>query len=437
METKMKILFSGATAPGFSGKIYVGVTDKLISYVGETAPENEKYDRVIDCSFGGGKLLLPGFYNCHTHAAMTLFRGYGEDMPLDRWLNDCIFPAEDLLTNRSVYVASKLAIAEMIRCGTVSMSDMYFFCDQTVKACAEIGFKANISRSLVSFDPEIDTASDYRFLEGKALFEEWNGAEDGKIKIEMALHAEYSNVEKYVRDVAEYSAKVGAGLQVHLSETEKEHREGKARRGGKTPARFFADTGCFDVPVTAAHCVWVEPEDMALMAEKGVTAVHNPGSNLKLGSGIMPLATLLDAGVNVALGTDGAASNNALDIRREMYLASILCKGATGDTTKGKAAEVLKMISENGARAQRRENCGRIAVGCAADIVLIDLDELNNIPVYDPVYAAVYSTHSSDVCLTMVDGKILYENGEFTTIDIEMLRKEMRDVCEHYFDKKQ
>lgn len=432
----MKILFKNALIPSVAARQYVAVGDKRITYVGAARPQGD-FDREIDCT---RRLLMPGFYNCHSHAAMTLFRGYGEDMPLDEWLNNRIFPAEDLLTDEAVYAASMLSAAEMIRGGTVSFSDMYFFCGNTARAAAESGMKANISRCIVSFDPDADFSSDVRFNEAKALFDEWNGEAEGRIKIDMSIHAEYTNVPRALRETADICAAKGARLHIHLSETEKEHREGITRRG-VTPARFFADNGCFDVPVSAAHCVHVSDDDIALMAEKGVTAVHDPCSNLKLGSGVMPLTRMLAAGVNVALGTDGAASNNAPDMQREMYLASLLAKGlpaegeTNGDPTRGDAATVIRLATECGALSQGRKDCGRIAAGCAADIILIDLDAPNNIPLYDAAYTAVYSARSSDVTMTMVDGRILYENGEFTTIDIEKVREDMRRVCENYFKK--
>lgn len=425
----MRILFENAEILHI-GKGFLATDGTDITYVGKTRPEGT-FDRVIDCR---NRLLMPGLYNCHTHAAMTLFRGYGEDMPLQSWLNDRIFPAEDLLTDESVYVASKWAIAEMLRGGTVSFSDMYFFCENTARAVEETGIKANISRSIVSFDPEIDLYSDSRFLEARRLFEAWNGRADGRLIVEMALHAEYTNVPKACRQMAEYCRSAGARMHVHLSETEREQQECIARHG-KTPARFFADTGVFDVPAMAAHCVWVTEEDMDLMREKGVYAIHNPASNLKLGSGIMPLSKMLSRGVPVALGTDSASSNNTLDMFKEMYLASLLQKGTDRDPAALKADAVIALGTEAGARAQGRDDCGQLEVGCRADLILLDLDALNNIPYYDPSYTVLYSARSSDVCLTMVDGRILYENGEFTTIDIEKLRYDMRYTCEHYFEK--
>ena len=428
----MKYLLKNAKL--LSGETVFVLTDgAYITYVGDTEPES-RVDRVIDCT---NKLLMPGLYNCHTHAAMTLFRGYGEDMPLDRWLHEKIFPAEELLTSRAVYNASMLAVAEMIRGGTVSFSDMYFFCEDTARAVEETGIKANISRSISSFDPDIDMSRDYRFAEAKALYSEWNNAASGRIKIDISLHSEYTNVERACVAVGEYAASLGANMHIHMSETESEHEECKARHGGLTPVAYFEQCGCFEAPVTAAHCVWIEDGDIEILARHGATAVYNPVSNLKLGSGVMPLAKLLDAGVNVALGTDGTASNNTVDIFKEMHVGAIVQKGFTRDLSRIGAGDLIRAATEAGARAQGRADCGAVKAGMRADIILVDLCALNNIPYYDLRYTAVYSANSSNVTMTMVDGKILYENGEFTTIDTEKLIHDMREECGSYFKNKE
>ena len=425
----MEILFKNAVIYGHSGSGCLAVSGDTIVSISPEAPD-KRIDRTIDC---GGKMLFPGLYNTHCHAAMTLFRGYGEELPLDRWLNERIFPAEDRLTPEAVYRASMLACAEMIKNGVVSFSDMYFFCEETVKAALECGIKANISRCVVSFDPDADPAQDSRAAEAVSLFNEYNGAGGGRIMIDMSLHAEYTNTERMCRWLGEKAVELGCGMQIHLSETEKEHMEGTARRG-KTPAAFFRDCGVFDAPTTAAHCVYLTDGDMAIMAEKNVTCAHNPVSNLKLGSGVAPVPKIIDAGVNVSLGTDGTASNNTLDIMKEMYLAAILHKGVMRKADIMPADEVIRMASLNGAKAQGRHDCGSLDVGMKADIIMIDTGSVNNIPSYSPAYTAVYSAGSSDVALSMIDGTIVYENGEYKTIDIEKVKYEMRYAVSHYFD---
>ncbi|MBQ2719543.1 MAG: amidohydrolase [Clostridia bacterium] len=424
----MSILFDSVWLP--TGETaFVTVEGRRIAAITPERPQGP-FDRVID---GRGKLLTPGLVNTHCHAAMTLLRGYGEDLPLDRWLNERIFPAEDLLSDRSVYLASGLAVAEMLAGGVTSFSDMYFFCDATARAVAEGGIKANLSRSIVSFDETADYAADTRVQEALALHTAWNGAEEGRIRIDLSLHAEYTNVAPCVRYVAACAAKRSARVQIHLSETEKEHRECLGRHG-VTPTRFFLDNGLFEVPVVAAHCVYLDEADREILASHGATAVHNPISNLKLGSGVMPLGETVAAGVTVALGTDGAASNNRLDLLREMQTALLLGKGITRRPEGFTAAEGLRLATENGARSQGREDTGRLAVGCCADLALFDLTGLSNLPVVAPVTALAYSASAADVCLTMVDGRILYENGEFTTLDVEKLKHEFSKMRAGYFN---
>ena len=427
----MKILFENVMLPHApdTAPHFVAVADGRIASVGTKRPEG-RYDRTVD---GRGRLLIPGLVNAHCHAAMTLFRGYGEDLPLDRWLGERIFPAEDRLTDRAVYLGTKLAIAEMLAAGVTSFSDMYFFCDATARAVAETGIKANLSRSVVSFDDAADYRKDPRVLEGLALFREWNGAEDGRILVDLSLHAEYTNKAAAVRVVAEEAARLETRVQIHLSETEKEHRE-CLLRNGVTPTGFFLRNGLLEVPVVAAHCVHLTEEDRAILASHGATAVHNPVSNLKLGSGVMPLADTLAAGVNVALGTDGAASNNRLDLLREMQTALLLAKGMTGRPDSLTAADAIPLATENGARAQGRPDTGRIAVGARADLVLLDLSGTHNLPVVTPAGALAYSAAADDVSLTMVDGRILYENGEFYALDVEKLKAEFAEMRAHYFD---
>lgn len=428
----MKTIFKNATLLpeyGFSGEVFVTVKDQKIAAIDISCPDTTGAD-VVDCK---GNLLIPAFYNAHCHAAMTLFRGYGEDLPLSRWLEERIFPAEERLTDRSVYVATKLAIAEMLRNGVASFSDMYMFEEDVARAVLETGIKANLSRSLVSFDPTADIRRDSRFAEVESLARNYHMAGDGRIITELSLHAEYTNTEKTCRIIADYAKEMGYGMQIHLSETEKEHGECIGRHG-KTPTEFFRDTGVLDVPTTAAHCVWVSDSDIAILAERGVSVAHNPVSNLKLGSGVMPLRKMLDAGVNVALGTDGVASNNRLDVLREMQTAAILHKGVSRDPAITRASEMLALATKNGALAQGRRDCGEIRVGNRADLVLIDRNSIHNMPSYDDYAMLAYSADRSDVLLTMVDGRILYRNGEYTLIDEEQLRFEAREVFLHYFD---
>ena len=425
----MSILFKNVRTleSGVDSTVNVLVDDKFISYIGKDAPSGK---RVIECN---GNLLMPAFYNAHCHSAMTLFRGYGDDLPLQRWLNEKIFPAEDRLNSERVYVGSQLAVAEMIRNGVVSFSDMYFFLDETAKVVEESGIKANLSRSIVSFDESADFSVDTRVLESLDVYNRWHGKADGRIKIDMSLHAEYSNVEGCFKYVGEIAKELGTGFQVHVSETQSEH-DACIERRGMTPIRFLEKCGVLDVPVTAAHCVFVTDDDIAVMAERGVTAAHNPVSNLKLGSGVMPYKKMMKAGVNIALGTDGVASNNQLSILRELQYAALIHKGVDKDAAATNAHDIIKCATVNGAISQGREDCGELKVGKRADLVLLDMDAINTIPTYDLESSVAYSATESNVLMTLSDGNILYDNGSYTTIDEELMKHNAKSVIAHYFD---
>jgi len=397
----------------------VVIEGNKVVFAGETFPDNyNTADRVID---GSGCILAPGFVNAHCHTPMTLLRGLGSDCPLDVWLNEHIFPVEDRLNGDLAYIGTLSAIAEMIRGGTTSFSDMYFFCDSIADAVIKTGMKANISRSIVSFDESEDPSTNPRIAETVSLFNEYNGAADGRVKIDFSLHAEYTNTERMCRYAAEIAQKYGMGMQIHLSETEKEHREAIARRG-MTPTAFFEKCGVFNVPVSAAHCVWLDDNDMKIMAEHGATAVNNPRSNLKLGSGVMQYEKIAASGVNIALGTDGSASNNKLDLMSEMQLAAVLYKGVAHDATAVPAREILKSATAGGSISQGRDSGLGITEGMNADLILISCDRPGVSTAEDAISTLVYASDRSDVRMTMVDGRILFENGEYNTIDIERLK---------------
>lgn len=399
--------------------MYVGVSDGKIEYVGEEKPQKnygEEYD-------GRKKLLSPGFVNLHTHSPMTLLRGYAENLPLDRWLNDRVFPFEDKLNCERAYYGTMLSIAEMLSSGTTSFTDMYFFGDGVMKAVIESGAKTNFGRSIVSFAEE-DIFKNDRFCEGVYLTEKYHNTENGRIKIDMSLHAEYTNMLSIIEQFGEYTRGRGQINHIHLSETKAEHDACKEKYG-KTPARLFYDAGIMDSPAIFAHCVWVEESDIDLFAEKGATVAHCPASNLKLGSGMCNTYKLLQKGVNIGIGTDSAASNNGLDIMREMYLAAILPKGVCNRADIVTPRDVFKMATVNGYKAQGREDCGVIKEGFKADLVVIDLDKPNMYPDFDVLNNIVYSADKSNVVLTMVDGKVLYKNGEFMTVDVEKIGYEV------------
>ena len=399
--------------------MFVGIEGDKIDYVGTEKPQKnygEEYD-------GNKKLLSAGFVNLHTHSPMTLLRGYAENLPLDRWLNERVFPFEDRLNCDRAYYGTMLSIAEMLACGTTSFTDMYFFGDGVIKAVIESGAKTNFGRSIVSFIDEDITKND-RFQEGVYLTEKYHNTQNGRIKIDMSLHAEYTNRLSIIEQFGEYTKGRGQINHIHLSETKSEHEACKEKYG-KTPARLFADAGVLDSPSILAHCVWVEDEDLDIFAEKGATVAHCPASNLKLGSGVCNTYEMLQKGVNIGIGTDSAASNNGLDIMREMYLAAILPKGIQNRADIITPQEIYKMATVNGYKAQGRNDCGLIKEGYKADLIVLDLDKPNMYPDFDVLNNLVYSANKSDVVLTMVDGKVLYKNGEFTTIDVEKMGAEV------------
>lgn len=409
---------------------YLGIDGNTIDYIGSAMPD-APYDEVRDMS---GRLLIPGLINTHTHTPMTLLRGVGSALPLQAWLFDTVFPIEDRLTPEDIRVGSELALLELISTGTTSFSDMYMEPRETVKAVISSGMKANICRPVQSFDPNERPEDNFRVRESLELYDEYNGAADGRVLIDFCIHAQYTCTEAVTRYYSDIVRAHGGNLHIHLSETEREHRE-CVERFGKSPARWFYELGAFDSRAFAAHCVWVTKEDMELMAGLGVAAVHNPTSNLKLGSGFAPVPEMIRMGITVGLGTDGAASNNNLNMLEELHLMSVLHSGVTRDPAVLSPAESLRIATENGARIQGRADTGRLAVGMRADIAALRLDSPHMVPDNDPLALVTYSAQGSDVAMTMVDGSILYENGVFLTLDrddiLARARAAARRLCRH------
>jgi 5-methylthioadenosine/S-adenosylhomocysteine deaminase len=407
---------------------YLAVDGPVITAVSDRRPEGY-FDCEKDMS---GKLLLPGLVNTHTHAAMTLLRGVGTDLPLQEWLFDHVFPVEARLTAEDIRAGSALALLEMIAAGTTSFSDMYFHPEETAALVEQSGMKANLNYPVQAFDPKDTYEKNESARRLEALYRAWHGAADGRIRVDGCIHAEYTCNADVAAGTAAWCKSVGGRMHVHLSETQKEHEECLAR-WGKTPARWMADLGLFDVPCAAAHCVWVTEEDMALMAEKGVTAVHNPTSNMKLGSGFAPIPAMLERGIRVALGTDGAASNNNLNMLEELHLAAVLHDGYLRDTRVLPAAQALDLATRQGALAQGREDTGVLEAGKRADLIALDLEQPHLTPCLDAAGLVAYSAQGSDVCLTMVDGRILYENGTFLTLDAGKILAEARAAAKRLY----
>ena len=395
----------------------IGIENGRILFCGLT-PANWSADETIDCR---EKLITPGLVNAHTHAAMTLFRSYADDMALMDWLQKKIWPAEANLTAEDVYWGSQLAIAEMLASGTTAFADMYFFMDQVAQACVETGMRASLSRGLIAVD---GPGQEERFAENEQLFKNFHGAADGRITVMLGPHAPYTCPPRCMEKVVAIAHRIGAEIHVHLSET-KDEVEKCQRIYGKSPVALLDDLGVFDCGTLAAHCVWVSEQDIRILAEKKVRVVHNPSSNLKLASGAAPVSAMLEAGVTVALGTDGATSNNKLDMLEEIRLASFLQKLDRMDPTALPSRQVLQMAHQGGAAAiGQGDVLGRIESGYKADLTIYNTTAPHWCPQHDLASILTYAAASADVSHTLVDGRVLYRNGEFTTIDIAKVKAE-------------
>ena len=400
--------------------MYVGIKKERIDYIGKELPEDaEEYGEQYD---GNGKLLMSAFYNTHTHSPMTLMRGYGGGLNLQDWLTQKIFPFEDKLDSHAVYYGTLLAMAESIAYGNVSSTDMYSLCDDIARAVLDSGAKMNISRGVVHFD-DSDPYRSPRYTEALRLIKAFPVKAQGRLIGEASIHAEYTSNPETVRAITELASEHSTQMHIHLSETKTEHEECKARHG-KTPARYFYDLGLFDVPTTAAHCVWLEDEDFLLLAEKGVTVATNPVSNMKLASGIADIDRMRNCGIRITLGTDGVSSNNSLNFFEEMKLMSLSAKIRTMDPLTLTPTQVLRIATREGALSQGRQDCGCLATGQKADLIVIDLSRPHLCPVHDIKENLVYSASAADVVLTMADGDVLYKDGAFTRIDIEKVKAE-------------
>ena len=427
----MSVLFENACAVLMDEKntvlegAFVAVEGDKISYVGTDRPQGT-FDEVIDAA---GKVLMPGLVNAHTHVPMTLMRGYGDGNNLQDWLNKFIFPVEDKWDGRAIRSAAALGLAEMIMSGTTCLADMYMFCDEICQEVAAAGINANIARGVTAFDPAADFSTWTSCVETRELVDKWHGYNNGQIRIDACLHGEYTSflAPQIWDSVAQYAREKDLGMHIHISETKTEHEE-CVSRWGMTPVQVMEKHGLWDVRAIAAHCVWTTPDDWAIMAEHGVSAVHNPCSNLKLGSGIAPVIGLRKAGVNVALGTDGVSSNNTTDLFEDMKIAAMLQNGVQQDPLALLPSDALRMATVNGAKALGR-NTGRIAVGCDADLILVDFSHINLMPRHDVISNLVYAAHGCDVAMNMCRGKVIYRDGAFLTIDIDRVRREVEEYA--------
>ncbi len=411
-------------------KTCVGISGKIISYIGDYN-DGLKAKRVID---GNNKVLMPGLYNCHTHTPMSLFRGYANDLNLQEWLFNYIFPAEKKLKKipNATYVGAMISMADMIASGTVAFSDMYFGMNSIADAVVESGMKACLSNPIL-----LNDIDNYNFFDDKCyseMSELLNRLEEtkGRVIIDAAIHAEYTSNPAAWTQVIDFAMEKKINMQIHLSETEFEHRQCKEKYN-MTPAQMFNKYNLFDIKTSAAHCVWIDEDDMNILAEHKVSIIHNPISNLKLASGIAPIMKYINRGINVALGTDGVSSNNSNDLFEEIKIASLLQKNLYNDTTCMNSHDTIKMATKNGAYAQgREENSGMIKEGFDADIIMLNFNTTRQTACYDYLTNIAYSVTGQDVLLNMCQGKILYENGEYYSIDIEKTLFEAKKIIEQF-----
>lgn len=402
---------------------FLGVTDGKISHLSKNAPaESEQPKQIID---GTGMVIMPGMINCHTHLPMSFLRGYSDDLNLHDWLH-AIFPREARVDDRAVKACTLLSIAEALRFGTTSVTDMYDHTNAVAEAVAESGIKANLSRGATMFlGDDFDEKTFPACLEFKDTLKKWHNYDNGRIRYEASIHGEYTSTYQFWDFSSRFAAEEGIGMHVHLSETAAE-QEGSLERNALTPAQVLDCHHVFDTRTTAAHCVHLTEEDMDLLAKRKVTAVHCPVSNLKLASGRADVPKMVKHGMNVALGTDSSSSNNNLDLFKEMKLATLQAKEMYGSAEAFSAPAALMMATVCGARCQGREKeCGMLKIGMDADLCMLDFTQPHLIPCHDLMSHLVYAADGHDVVLTMVQGKILYAAGKYPTIDLAKVMEEL------------
>ena len=376
-------------------------------------------DTVID---GKDRLVIPGLINAHTHTYMSMMRNCADDLPFMDWLFRRVTPIEDRLTGEDAYWGSLLSQIEMIRSGTTTFNDMQMHIHQTTKAVRESGMRAVICRGLLG---DTGDRADQRL--GEALEEMEDGKDCDRLSFLLGPHAPYTCGPEYLRMVADVAKEKGVGIHIHLSESVAEI-ENMRRDHGCTPIRYALEAGVFDVPAIAAHCVQLEEDDIRILAERGVSVVTNPASNMKLGNGFAPVPELLEAGVNVCLGTDGAASNNAQNMFREMALLALIYKGTHRTPQCVGAAEVFTAATRAGAKALNLDT-GSIEVGKKADLAILRLDRPSMIPNNNVLAALCYSADGSETDTVIIDGKIVMQGRELKTIDEERVYAEIRRMC--------
>ncbi len=399
----------------------IGISGKNIAFVGKD--DSFVADEIYD---GKGMIAMPGLVNTHTHISMTLLRNYADDMRLHEWLFEKIFPAEDKLTGDDIYLGAQLGICESIRGGITTFNDMYYFENKVAEAAAETGINANICRCVMSQETDMaKIKADYRLGEALELYSNFSGYDDGRICVELGPHAVYTSSKEYLHHIANIAVDKAMRVHIHVSETKRENDECVAQTG-VSPTAYLESLGYFATPTLAAHCVHLSEKDIDILASHRVSISHNPSSNLKLASGFAPIIDYIESGINVALGTDGASSNNNLDIFEEAHIAAITQKCLTNNPTTLPARQVLTMATQNGAKALGRSNTGILQKGYRADIILINSNTPNMLPLHNPESAVIYSANAADVDTVFCNGRLLMRGRELLTIDEEKVFHNVR-----------
>jgi 5-methylthioadenosine/S-adenosylhomocysteine deaminase len=399
-----------------------------IAAVGEVV--EGRGDVVIDAR---GKAVLPGLINAHTHLPMTLLRGIADDMPLLEWLETKIWPIERNLKKGDCYRGALLGCLEMIKSGTTCFADQYFFMDEVARAVEESGMRGVLSYGIIEMDDPQRRESELRV--GEKFVREYHGKADGRIQAMFGPHAAYTCSPECLLRVKELARKYGVGIHTHVAES-RDEVDRVVRKYGKRPVEHLDAIGFLGPEVLAAHCVWLTSHEISIIRERGVKPVHNPVSNMKIACGIAPVPEMLAAGIPVALGTDGAASNNSLDLLGEMKFAALLNKVGKLDPTVMPAPTVLEMATINGARALGLgDEIGSLEVGKKADVLLIDLKRPHFTPLHNVISHVVYNAVGSDVDTVIVDGKIIMQGREVLTLDEAKVLEDAQRAAEDLLDR--
>lgn len=405
----------------FNGSVLIE-NDRIVD-IGENITVSA--DKVID---GDGNFLMPGLINTHNHIAMNLFRGLADDMELDTWLNDNIWPMEANLNSNYCYIGSLLAIVEMIKTGTTTFNDMYFYMSSVARAVEKSGIRGVLAYGMIDFGDEEKRENEFK--ENIDLIKNFHNTADGRITCKFGPHSPYTCSKELLERTREEADKYNVGIHIHMNETQKEIQDVKEATG-KRPFEYLNDLGVLKSDVIAAHCVWLSDNEIKIIKENNVNVSHNPCSNMKLASGISPVSKLLENNINVAIGTDGSSSNNNLDIFEEMKFTSLLQKVNTLNPKVLPSDEVFKMATINGAKALGLKDIGTIEKGKKADLIIIDKKSITMTPNSNkPSSNIVYSANGYDVLTTICNGKILMEDKKIQTLNEEKIKEYASEAIE-------